>query len=77
MLGHEFTRKSVSVEGRSSFPPSCWKTERLNKKTPDPVFIVILGCEKYVQPLICVYLAVVCDIMLRALLSSIVNSTLG
>ena len=77
MLGHEFTRKSVSVEGRSSFPPSCWKTERLNKKTPDPVFIAILGCKKHVQLVICVYLAVLGDIMLRALLSSIVNSTLG
>ena len=69
-------RKRVGVEGRSPFPPSRWKTERLNEKTTDPehVFIVILGCEKHVQLLICVYLAVLCDIMLRALLSSIVNS---
>ena len=65
------------MEGRSPFPPSRWKPERLNKKTPDPVFIVILGCEKHVQLVICVYLAVLGDIMLRALLSSIVNSTLG
>ena len=68
MLGCEFVR--------FPFPPSRWKTERLNEKTTDPVFIVILGCEKHVQPLICVYLAVLCDIMLRALLSSIVNSIL-
>ena len=61
------------MEGRSPFPPSRWKTERLNEKTTDPVFIVILGCEKHVQLLICIYLAVLCDIMLRALLSSIVN----
>ena len=47
---------------------------RLNEKTTDPVFIVILGCEKHVQLLICIYLAVLCDIMLRAPLSSIVNS---
>ena len=38
--------------------------------------IVILGCEKHVQPLLCVYLAVLCDIMLCALLSSIVNRIL-
>ena len=72
VLGHEFTRKRVGVEGRSPFPPSRWKTERLSEKTADPVFIVILGCEKHVQLLICVYLAVLCDIMLRTLLSSIV-----
>ena len=59
--------KRVGVEGRSPFPPSRWKTERLNEKTTNPVFIVILGCEKHVQLLICVYLAVLCDIMLRAL----------
>ena len=64
------------MEGRYPFPPSSWKTERLNEKTTDPVFIVILGCEKHVQLLICVYLAVLSDIMLRALLSNIVNSTL-
>ena len=64
------------MEGRSPFPPSRWKTERLNEKTTDPVFIVILGCEKHVQLLICIYLAVLCDIMLRALSSSIVNSIL-
>ena len=63
------------MEGRSPFPPSRWKTERLNEKTTDPVYIVILGCEKHVQLLICIYLAVLCD-MLRALLSSIVNSIL-
>ena len=34
------------MEGRSSFLPSQWKTDRLNEKTADPVFIVILGCEK-------------------------------
>ena len=61
------------MEGRSPFPPSRWKTERLNEKTTDPVFIVIQGCEKHMQLLICIYLAVLCDIMLRALLSSIVN----
>ena len=71
--GHEFTRKRVGVEGRSSFPPSRWKIERLNEKIAEPVFIAILGCEKYVQLLICVYLALLCDIMLCALLSSIVN----
>ena len=64
------------MECRSPFPPSRWKTERLNEKTTDPVFIVILGCEKHVQLLICIYLAVLCDIMLRALLSSVVNSIL-
>ena len=74
MLGHEFSRKWVGVEDRSSFPPSRWKIEILNEKTTDPVFIVILGCEKHVQLLTCVYLAVLCDITLRALLSSIVNS---
>ena len=58
----------------SSFPPSRRKTERLSEKTPDPVFIVILGCEKHAKLLICVYLSVLCDIMLRALLSSLVNS---
>ena len=62
------------MEGRSSFPPSRWETERLSEKTSDPVFIVILGSEKHVQLLICVYLAVLCEIILRALLSSIVNS---
>ena len=70
------SRKRMGVEGRSPFPPSRWKTERLKEETTDPVFIVILGCEKHVQPLICVYLAVLCDIMLRALLSSIVNRIL-
>ena len=64
------------MEGRSPFPPSRWKTERLNEKTTDSVFIVIPGGEKHVQLLLCVYLAVLCDIMLRALLSSIVNSIL-
>ena len=64
------------MEDRSLFPPSRWKTERLNEKTADPVFIVTLGCEKHVQLLICVYLAVLCDIMLRALLSSIVNNVI-
>ena len=64
------------MEGRSLFPPSRWKTERLNEKTTDPVFIVILGCEKHVQLLICIYSAVLCDIMLRAPLLSIVNSIL-
>ena len=62
------------MEGRPSFPPSRWKSERLSEKTPDPVLIVILGCEKQVQLLVCVYLAVLRDIMLRALLLSIVNS---
>ena len=71
--GQEFSRKRVGMEGRSSFPPSRWKTDRQNEKTADPLFIVILGCEKYVQLVICVYLAVLCDIMLRALFSSIVN----
>ena len=61
------------MEGRSPFPPSRWQTERLNEKTTDPVFIVILGCEKHVQLLICVYLSVLCDVMLFALLSSIVT----
>ena len=42
----------------------------------DPVFIVILGCEKHVQLLICIYSAVLCDIMLRAPLSSIVNRSI-
>ena len=75
MLGHEFTRKRVGVEGRSFFPPSRWKTERLSEKTPDPVFIVIiLGCKKTLATSDSVYLSVLCDIMLRALLSSIVNS---
>ena len=37
------------MEGRTPFPPSRWKTERLNEKTTDPVFIVILGCEKHVH----------------------------
>ena len=63
--------------GRSPFPPLRWKTKRLNEKTTDSVFIIILGCEKHVQPLICVYLAVLCYIIiliLLALLSSIVNS---
>ena len=62
------------MEGRPSFPPLRWKSERLSEKTPDPVLIVILGCEKQVQLLVCVYLAVLRDIMLRALLLSIVNS---
>ena len=62
------------MEGRSSFPPSRWKIERLSEKSPDPVFFVILGCEEHAQLLICVYLPVLCDIMLRALLSSLVNS---
>ena len=65
------------MEGRSPFPPSRWKTERLNEKTTDPVFIVILGCEKHVQLLIRIYLAVLCDIMLRAPFSRIVNSILS
>ena len=62
------------MEGRSPFPPSRWKTERLNENHGS--CIVILGCEKHVQLLICIYLAVLCDIMLGALLSSIVNSIL-
>ena len=71
---YEFTCKRVGVEGRSSFPPSRRKTERLSEKTPDPVFIVILGCEKHAKLLICVYLSVLCDTMLCALFSSLVNS---
>ena len=35
---------------------------------------VILECEKHAKLVICVYLSVLCDIMLRALLSSLVNS---
>ena len=68
-------QKPGVCEAVPPFPPSRWKTERLNEKTTDPVFIV-LGCEKHVQLLICSYLAVLCDIMLRAPLSSIVNSIL-
>ena len=71
--GQEFCRKRVGMEGRSSFPPSRWKTDRLNEKTAYLALIVILGCEKHVQLLVCVYLAVLCDIMLRTLFSSIVN----
>ena len=62
------------MEGGSSFPASRWKNERLSEKTLDPVLIVILGCEKHVQLLVCVYLAVLRDIMLCALLLSTVNS---
>ena len=39
VLGHEFTRKRVGVEGRSSFLPSRWKTERLSEKTPGALSI--------------------------------------
>ena len=67
MLGHEFTRKRVGVEGRSFFPPSRWKTERLSEKTPDPVFIVIiLGCKKHSQRLI-VFICQFCVISCFAL----------
>ena len=74
VLGHEFPARGWVWRAVPPFPPSRWKTERLNEKTRDPVFIVVLGCEKHVQLLICIYLAVLCDIMLRPSLSSIVNS---
>ena len=66
----------MGVEASSPLSSVTLKTERLNEKTTDAVFLVVLGCEKHVQLLICIYLAVLCDIMLRAPLSSIVNAVI-
>ena len=75
VLGHEFPARGWEWR---AVPPFLLRAGKLRDWTRKPRILYILlswGVKKHVQLLICIYLAVLCD-MLRALLSSIVNSIL-